>query len=98
MNICSKCGLPKEACVCEDLAIKNQKITIKKEKRKFGKIVTIIAGLEEIDTENFCRKLKTKLACGGRVNKNEIELQGDHINKIKKVLIEEGFNPEQITI
>ncbi|MEM4181673.1 MAG: stress response translation initiation inhibitor YciH [Candidatus Pacearchaeota archaeon] len=96
MSICQNCGLPLEACVCSELAKKSQTISIKKEKRKFGKIITVIEGLTEINTQELGKKLKMKLACGGKIEKNKIELQGDHLNKIKKVLVEEGFDPNNI--
>ncbi|MEM4330616.1 MAG: stress response translation initiation inhibitor YciH [Candidatus Pacearchaeota archaeon] len=96
MTICPKCGLPTEACICEELSKSEQLITIVKEKRKFGKVVTIIKGFEGMKIDDLCKRLKMKLACGGRVNKNEIELQGDHTDKVKKLLIEEGFKAEQI--
>ncbi len=98
MHICPNCGLPLEACVCVELTKKSQTITIKKEKRKFGKIITVISGLSELDTQKLGKKLKMKLACGGKIEKDKIELQGDHLNKIKKVLVEEGFSPENITL
>ncbi|MEM4605528.1 MAG: stress response translation initiation inhibitor YciH [Candidatus Pacearchaeota archaeon] len=98
MSICPNCGLPLEACVCSDLAKKSQVVTIKKEKRKFGKVITVIEGLKDIDTQNLGKKLKMKLACGGKIDKDKIELQGDHLNKIKKILVEEGFDIKNISI
>ena len=38
-DICPKCGLPKELCVCDIIAKETQKITVKIEKKKFGKIL-----------------------------------------------------------
>lgn len=98
MSICPNCGLPLEACVCSELAKKSQTIIIRKEKRKFGKVITIIEGLSDINTNELGKKLKMKLACGGKIEKNKIELQGDHLNKIKKILIEEGFDSKNIEI
>ena len=37
-EICPKCGLPKELCVCETIAKEEQRIKVRSEKRKFGKI------------------------------------------------------------
>lgn len=42
--------------------------------------------------------LKSKLACGGTVKGNNIELQGDHIEKVKKYVVEEGFSANSISI
>ena len=103
-DICNKCGLPKDLCVCEDIAKETQKIIIKTEKKKFGKIYTVIEGVnaKEIDTKELLKKLKNKLSCGGSFKEGKIELQGDHLpragkpNDVRKVLVESGFAPEMI--
>lgn len=100
MDICSSCGLPKDLCVCETISREKQVIRVKTEKKKFGKKYTIISGFEESRTnlEELVKKLKNKLACGGTIRDKTIELQGDHLNKIKKVLVEMGFSEEGIEI
>ncbi|MEM2932725.1 MAG: stress response translation initiation inhibitor YciH [Candidatus Pacearchaeota archaeon] len=97
-TICPKCGLPKSACVCESLVKEKQKVRIILEKRKFGKKVTIIEGISGIDLKQLARILKQKLACGGTVRDNFIELQGDHLKKVKEELINQGFTEELIEI
>ncbi len=99
-EICSKCGLPKDICVCETIAKESQKIGVKIEKRKFGKKYTIITGIDtkEIDVKDLCKKLKTKFACGGTVKEGTIELQGNHKNNVKKELIESGFSQDTIQV
>ena len=99
-NICTKCGLPNELCVCETIAKESQKIIVKDEKRKFGKVHTIVEGIDntEIDLKDLIKRLKSQFACGGSLKDNIIELQGDHKQKVKKVLIELGFSPETIEI
>ncbi len=96
MTICPNCGLPSEACVCQEIAKKQQDIVIRTEKRRFGKIITIVAGLDGVDIKEMGKKLKAKLACGGTIKNNEIELQGDHRGKVKKALLGEGFDENQI--
>jgi len=96
MDICPKCGLPIQACVCEEIAKSEQNIEIKIEKKKFGKISTIVGGLKDVDIKDIAKKLKEKLACGGTIKNNEIELQGDHRNKIKQTLVEIGFEAQKI--
>ena len=96
MDICPKCGLPLAACVCEDIARTQQNIEIKTEKRSFGKIITIVTGLEGVDLKEVAKKLKSKLACGGTIKGKTIELQGNHVLRAKQILVEEGFSKEQI--
>jgi translation initiation factor 1 len=96
MDICPKCGLPIAACVCEDIAKTQQQVEVKTEKRRFGKFVTLVYGLEGVDIKEIAKKLKNKLACGGTVDGKVIELQGNHIGKIKPVLVEAGFTESQI--
>ncbi|MBI5065086.1 translation initiation factor [Candidatus Woesearchaeota archaeon] len=101
MNVvCPKCGLPSDLCVCESIAKESQKITVSIEKKKFGKIYTTIIGIDEkeIDMDQLCKELKSVLACGGTYRDQKIELQGDHKNKVKKILIEKGFAPETIIV
>jgi len=99
-EICPKCGLPKDLCVCETIAKENQVIKVYTTKRKFNKIYTIIKGIntKEIDMKDLAKKLKGSFACGGTVKDGYIELQGDHKNKVKAVLVEMGFSPETIEV
>ncbi len=61
--------------------------------------MTIIEGIsKEMNPEELARKLKKKLACGGTYKDGKIELQGDHREKIKKILIDQGFSEEQIEV
>jgi translation initiation factor 1 len=97
MTICPKCGLPIEACVCKELTKTSEKIKVERVKRRFGKIVTLVGGIEA-DLKEIAKKLKTDLACGGTVKNNIIELQGDHAKKAKELLIALGFNEENINV
>lgn len=99
-EICPMCGLPKDLCVCETIAKEQQKITVYTVKRKFGKVYTIIGGIDEkqIDIKDLVKKLKSKFACGGTVKDSKIELQGDHKQNAMKALVDAGFAPETIEI
>ena len=97
MEICPKCGLPEQACVCEQIVKSSQKIRVTTDKKRYGKIVTIVTGFESsIDVKKIAKELKNKLACGGTYKDDMIELQGDHRDKIKKMLVEIGFDEESI--
>ena len=97
-EICTTCGLPKELCVCEAIAKESQRITVGIDKKKFGKVYTVIEGIDskEIDMKELTKKLKNKFACGGTTKEGRIELQGNHKQKVKGVLIESGFSPDTI--
>ena len=99
-EVCPKCGLPNELCVCETIAKKDQQIRIKVEKRKFGKLITIVEGIDKksIDIKDLAKQLKNKLACGGTVKEGTIELQGDHAQKAKRILIALGFSQDTVKI
>ena|SRR3989344_4139323 len=99
-EICPTCGLPKELCVCESIAKETQKIVVKSEKKKFGKINTIVEGIDDkaIDIKELTKKLKNKLACGGTYKDGRIELQGDHRQKVKDLLKTFGFANESIEV
>ena len=98
MDICPKCGLPKQACVCEEIAKREQRIQLATTKKKFGKVVTLVSGIEKgIDIKKIAKDLKAELGCGGTVRENVIELQGDHIRKIKPILVRLGFSESSIS-
>ncbi len=100
MNVCQKCGLVKELCVCETIAKEEQRIHITIIKRSFGKLITLVKGIDtkDIDIKELAKGLKTKMACGGTVKDGVIELQGDHRQKVKKELIMMGFPSESVDI
>jgi len=100
MTVCVTCGLPKELCVCESIAKESQKIIVRVEAKKFNRYYTVIEGIDEkeIDLDQLAKKLKAKLACGGTIKDNRIELQGEHKAKVKQLLVEAGFAPETIII
>ena len=99
-EICVKCGLVKELCVCETIAKESQLIKIFLERKKFRTFSTIIEGIDqkEIDIRDLAKKLKEQLACGGTAKEGNIELQGDNKNKIKGILIKMGFSPDTIEV
>ncbi len=98
MNICPKCGLPLQACICEEIVKTEQRIHIQTIKKKFGKINTIVSGFRGVDLKSVAKDLKQELACGGTAKNNVVELQGDHRKKIKGVLVKLGFPEETIDI
>lgn len=99
-DICTTCGLPKDLCVCDMIAKESQKIIVRIIKKKFGKKYTLIEGMDssDINMKDLAKQLKNKFACGGTAKDNHVELQGDHLMKIRSALIELGFAPGTIEV
>ena len=99
-EVCNKCGLPKQLCVCETIAKESQRIKVYTVTKKFGKVSTVIEGLDskDIALKDVAKRLKSEFACGGTVKAGNIELQGNHRLRIKKSLVGLGFSGESIGI
>jgi len=98
-EMCPKCGLPKEICVCDILDREaTKKIKIYKEKAKFRKYMTVIEGLAPEELKKTGAELKMKLACGGTSKNGIVRLQGNHLDAVKKTLIEMGFPEGSIDV
>ena len=100
VDICPKCGLPKDLCVCMAISKEEQRIKVYVEKRKWKRNATIIEGINEkdLDVRALTKKLKAVCACGGAIKSKQIILQGDQREKTKEFLIEYGFPIENIEV
>jgi translation initiation factor 1 len=80
--------------MCEQIAKEQQQIRILTDTRRYGKLVTVVEGINssDIDMADLARKLKTRCAAGGTYKDGRIELQGDHKKKVREVLEELGFS------
>lgn len=99
-EICPICSLPKEICRCQELAKTEQRIRVQVERRKWGREVTLVEGIDsrEISLSELVTKLKTRCACGGSAKDGIIVLQGDHRYHIKQILEELGFPGTNIDV
>jgi translation initiation factor 1 len=98
--ICAVCGLPKDLCVCGTISMEQQLIKVKLETRKWGKHTTVIEGIDShsVNLDQLASKLKTLCACGGGAKNLQIILQGDHRDKVRKLLVEQGFSESSIEL
>jgi translation initiation factor 1 len=89
-------GLPDELGVGEDLARSQQRARIRTETRTYGKTVTIVYGLDpgDVDLDDLASTLKSQCAAGGTVDDGEIEVQGEHQDRVRDILRDEGFTVE----
>ncbi len=100
MAVCDKCGLPDDLCVCEEIVKESMRVKITLDKRRFGKYATVIQGLDDrdINLKELSSLLKAKCACGGTIKESVIELQGDHKEKVKEILLTIGYTSELIDV
>lgn len=91
---------PLDEMLFKEVLKEQQRIRVYIEKARYGKLKTIIEGIDEkeFNLEEIAKKLKAKLACGGTAKNGRIELQGDHREKAKRLLAELGFSEELIEV
>lgn len=72
---------------------KDQVAVVRLEKRKGGREVTVIGGLDHPanDLAKLCTELKSMLGVGGSVQGRTVELQGEHREKVAEVLRERAI-------
>ena len=89
-------GLPTDLLDFEEIAKENQKVVISTTKRRYGKVVTIVDGIDDksIDIDKLAKTLKAKCAAGGTVKGRTIELQGEHKKRAAQVLESNGYMVE----
>ncbi len=84
-------------CICGALAKESAKVKIYTVKRSFGKSVTVVEGITE-GAKDVAKRLKSRLAAGGTIKEGRIEIQGEHAQKVKKILLESGFKEDQVEV
>ena len=99
---CDRCGKLETECVCSPPATRrlspsSQVARLNLEKRKKGKVVTVIRGLsaEGNDLSGILSRLKSQCGAGGTIQEDCLEVQGDHIQLISDVLRELGYQVRQ---
>ena len=93
--LCERCNADARLCKCPplDTPTAKQSLKIRLDKRKRGKLITVVSGFhcsekQMIETLNM---LKSQCGAGGTVDQGNIELQGDHTQRIGDLLIERGY-------
>ena len=95
---CDRCGKLEVECLCSPPAARwippaSQVARLSLEKRKKGKVVTVIRGLsaDGNDLPALLSRLKSQCGAGGAIQDDCLEVQGDHLERISVVLIEWGY-------
>jgi translation initiation factor 1 len=87
-------GLPDDLGIGEDLARAGMELTVRVERRRYGKPVTLVEGFDRsVDLDEVASELKRKMATGGTVDEDarRVELQGDHAARLPEILREKGY-------
>ena len=73
-----------------------QNIRLHLDRKKGGKIATVIKGFVQTDDrlKNLVKRIKRQCATGGSIKNNEIIIQGNKREVVKTILEEEGFKPK----
>jgi translation initiation factor 1 len=72
-------------------------IKMRREKQGGGREIIILEGFPKggFDLEALARDLKRRLGTGGTVRGFEIEIQGDHRDRLAQLLLERGFRSKR---
>src|SRR5262245_49842606 len=89
---CDRCGALEPDCTCLPLT-SGQVARLAVEKRKKGKVVTVIRGLPAAsnDLPALLSWLKSQCGAGGAIQEDWLEIQGEHVERIRSVLSELGY-------
>ena len=95
---CDRCGELEEDCTCppppkEYLAPEKQTAKLAVEKRKKGKVVTVVRELspDETNLPELLTQLKNDCGAGGTLKDDAIEIQGDHLERVRDLLKQAGY-------
>lgn len=95
---CDRCQKLEEACQCppppkQYAPPEKQTARLQVEKRKRGKVVTVVRGLhpDETDLAALLSQLKSSTGAGGSVQNDTLEIQGSHLDRIRALLKEMGY-------
>lgn len=88
-------GLPDDLDLGRDLERTEQVLRVRVESRRYGKPMTIVEGFgKDFDRKSLATTLKKQLGTGGTVKEGNIELQGDHRDRVSELLRDEGYTVE----
>jgi translation initiation factor 1 len=98
---CDRCGELESVCRCPPLPAptpvrlspEKQTARVSVEHRKRGKTVTVVRGLAAADNDlpDLLSRLKTACGAGGSTADDALEVQGNHLERIRELLTQFGY-------
>ena len=97
---CERCDQPETECRCSPATVvpprvapERQTARLSLEKRKKGKLVTVVRGLAAADNDlpSLLTQLKNHCGAGGTVDGEDLVVQGDQLDRIKTKLGDLGY-------
>ncbi len=98
---CDRCGKEESECRCEPMEPQvqyaepaTQSVRVRVDTRKHKRQATVVWGLspEKSDLNELLSRLKSACGAGGTlVEENQLELQGDHLQRVKDELAKIGY-------
>jgi len=99
---CERCDLPESQCQCPPAEPEaappgkppgKQTARLAKERRKHGRTVSVIRGLaaEDNDLPALLKSLKSSCGAGGSLHDDVLEIQGDHLDRLRQELQTIGY-------
>ncbi len=93
--LCDRCRKDVKDCCCPppDVAPDQQQLKLRIEKRRNGKLVTVIDGFScsKQQIQELLTVMKSTCGAGGTLTESTIELQGDHLVTAQKLLVSKGY-------
>ena len=101
--LCERCEQDVKTCACEPLIEakdepevepSKQRLRVRSEKRKRGKLVTVVSGLKgpERQRQELLTQLKNRCGAGGTLNDDQqIEIQGEQSERLRAELEQLGY-------
>jgi translation initiation factor 1 len=96
VTTCPTCGQPYKNCRCDQSTAPTKKSdgivrVMRDRKQRGGKTVTVVTGLPHDVLTTMGQQLKKLCGSGGTIKEGNIEIQGDHCDKVMAKLTELGY-------
>ena len=107
MPVCRRCHLPQTDCRCTEAAAPHVAAAAPRDgfvriardrKARAGKTMTLISNIPGDDAalSEMTQKLKKLCGSGGTYKDREIQIQGDHRDKIEGWLVQQGYKTKRV--